>query len=49
VYAVSSGDAASPVEGKYYAAADGSRLLVLNDGGQKAASLYRREAMAPGA
>lgn len=43
VYAVSSGDAASPVEGKYYAAADGSRLLVLNDGGQKAASLYRRE------
>ncbi|MFC0168504.1 hypothetical protein ACFFKC_10465 [Pseudoduganella danionis] len=42
VYAVSSGDAANPVEGKYYAAADGSRLLVLNDGGQKAASLYQR-------
>lgn len=42
VYAVSSGDAASLSEGKYYAAADGSRLLVLNDASQKASALYRR-------
>lgn len=44
VHAVSTGDAASPVEGKYYAAADGSRLLVLNDAGQQANALYRRDA-----
>jgi len=42
-YAVSAGDAANPTAGKYYAAADGSRLLVLNDGGQQALSVYRRD------
>ena len=35
-YAVSAGDAADPTAGKYYAAADGSRLLVLNNGSQRA-------------
>lgn len=44
VYAVSSGDAANPTAGKYYAAADGSRLLVLNNSGQQAASVYHRDA-----
>jgi hypothetical protein len=44
VHAVSTGDAADPVEGKYYAAADGSRLLVLNDREQRAGALYRRDA-----
>lgn len=43
-YAVSSGDAANPTAGKYYAAADGSRLLVLNNSAQQASALYRREA-----
>ncbi len=42
-YAVSTGDAATPTAGKYYAAADGSRLLVLNDSAQQAAALYWRE------
>lgn len=42
-YAVSSGDAANPTVGKYYAAADGSRLLVLNNSGQQASALYRRD------
>lgn len=42
-YAVSSGDAANPTAGKYYAAADGSRLLVLNNSGQQASALYRRD------
>jgi hypothetical protein len=42
-YAVSMGDAANPTAGKYYAAADGSRLLVLNDGAQQAAAMYRRD------
>lgn len=44
VYAVGAGDAASPSAGKYYAAADGSRLLVLNNGAQQATALYQREA-----
>lgn len=43
VYAVASGDAASPTTGKYYAAADGSRLLVLNNSADQAATVYRRE------
>jgi hypothetical protein len=43
VYAVSTGDSSSPTTGKYYAAADGSRLLVLNDAEDKAATIYRRE------
>jgi hypothetical protein len=43
-YAVSAGDAASPSAGKYYAAPDGSRLLVLNDSAQQATSVYRRDA-----
>ncbi|WP_338760102.1 hypothetical protein [Massilia sp. METH4] len=44
VYAVATGDAGNPVEGKYYAAADGSRLLVLNDTDQQASAIYRRAA-----
>jgi hypothetical protein len=43
-YAVSSGDAGNPTAGKYYAAADGSRLLVLNNGAQQATAIYRRDA-----
>lgn len=43
-YAVSAGDAADPTAGKYYAAADGSRLLVLNNGSQRASATYRRDA-----
>lgn len=42
-YAVSTGDAADPTAGKYYAAADGSRLLVLNDSAQQATAMYRRD------
>jgi hypothetical protein len=30
--------------GRYYAAADGSRLLVLNNSAQQATALYRRDA-----
>ena len=44
MYAVSSGDAANPTVGRYYAAADGSRLLVLNNSAQQASTLYRRDA-----
>jgi hypothetical protein len=43
-YAVSAGDSNSPTAGKYYAAADGSRLLVLNNSAQQAANVYRRDA-----
>lgn len=43
-YAVSAGDAADPTAGKYYAAADGSRLLVLNNNAQRASATYRRDA-----
>lgn len=42
-YAVSSGDAANPSAGKYYAAADGGRLLVLNNSAQQATAVYRRD------
>jgi len=42
-YAVATGDAASPASGKYYAAADGSRLLVLDDSAGQAAAMYRRD------
>lgn len=42
-YAVGTGDANAPVAGKYYAAADGSRLLVLDNGAQQASALYRRD------
>jgi hypothetical protein len=42
-YAVSSGDAANPTAGKYYAAADGTRLLVLNNSAQQASAVYRRD------
>lgn len=42
-YAVSAGDAADPTAGKYYAAADGSRLLVLNNSAQQASAAYRRD------
>ena len=45
-YTVSVGDANAPTVGKYYAAADGSRLLVLADSNDQATQLYRR---APGA
>ncbi|MYM67894.1 hypothetical protein GTP45_13760 [Pseudoduganella sp. FT55W] len=44
MYAVSSGDAANPTAGRYYSAADGSRLLVLNNSAQQATALYRRDA-----
>lgn len=44
MYAVSSGDSANPTAGRYYAAADGSRLLVLNNSAQQATALYRRDA-----
>jgi hypothetical protein len=44
VYAVGSGDAAAPTVGKYYAAADGARLLLLNNSAQQAGALYRRDA-----
>ena len=44
MYAVSSGDSASPAAGRYYSAADGSRLLVLNNNAQQATALYRRDA-----
>lgn len=43
-YAVSAGDAANPMAGKYYAAADGSRLVVLNDPQERAQAVYRRDA-----
>ena len=43
-YVVSAGDAADPTAGKYYAAADGSRLLVLNNSAQRASATYRRDA-----
>ena len=43
-YAVSAGDATDPTAGKYYAAADGSRLLVLNNSAQRASATYRRDA-----
>ncbi len=43
VYAVGAGDAANPNAGKYYAGADGSRLLVLNDSEQQATAVYRRD------
>jgi hypothetical protein len=42
-YVVSAGDAANPDAGKYYAAADGSRLLVLNNNAQQASVIYRRD------
>jgi hypothetical protein len=42
-YSVSAGDVANPTAGKYYAAADGNRLLVLNDGAQQATAMYRRD------
>ncbi|MRW91483.1 hypothetical protein GJ699_15935 [Duganella sp. FT80W] len=44
VYAVSIGDTASPVEGKYYAAADGSRLVVFNNSSQQASQVFSRAA-----
>lgn len=43
VYAVATGDASAPTAGKYYAAADGSRLLVLNNSSAQASALYRRD------
>ncbi|MFT3800501.1 MAG: hypothetical protein QM766_04710 [Burkholderiaceae bacterium] len=43
-YVVSVGDESSPTVGKYYAAADGSRLLVLADGDDRATQIYRRAA-----
>jgi hypothetical protein len=43
-YIVSTGDPGAPTVGKYYAAADGSRLLVLGDGDDRARNTYRRDA-----
>jgi hypothetical protein len=42
-YEVSTGDGANPTAGKYYAGADGSRFLVLNNSGQQASAVYRRD------
>ncbi len=41
-YVVSVGDVDAPTVGKYYAGPDGSRLLVLANGSDKASQLYRR-------
>ncbi len=41
-YIVAVGDQANPTVGKYYAAADGSRLLVLADSTDHATQLYRK-------
>jgi hypothetical protein len=46
-YVVSTGSVDAPTVGKYYAAADGSRLLLLADGSDHAKQLYRRAAGAP--
>ncbi len=43
-YVVSTGDANAPTVGKYYAAADGSRLLVIGDSDDHAKQSYRRDA-----
>lgn len=43
-YVVSLGDANAPTVGKYYAAADGSRLLVVTDATDQSKQLYRRAA-----
>jgi len=43
-YVVSTGDASAPTVGKYYAAADGSRLLVFGDSDDRARQTYRRDA-----
>jgi hypothetical protein len=43
-YVVSLGDENAPTVGKYYAAADGSRLLVVADGSDQSRQLYRRAA-----
>lgn len=43
-YVVSTGDAGAPTVGKYYAAADGSRLLVFGDSDDRARQTYRRDA-----
>lgn len=43
-YAVSIGNIDAPTVGTYYAGADGSRLLVVNNSDDKAAGLYRRGA-----
>ncbi|MGJ7511350.1 hypothetical protein [Variovorax sp. GT1P44] len=43
-YVVSTGDANAPTVGKYYAAADGSRLLVIADSDDHAKQTYRRDA-----
>lgn len=44
VYSVSVASGDSVAAGKYYLAADGQALVVLNDGGEKAATVYSREA-----
>ncbi|MDM0107009.1 hypothetical protein QTH97_18835 [Variovorax sp. J22R24] len=43
-YVVSTGDADSPTVGKYYAAADGSRLVVFGDSDDHAKQAYKRDA-----
>ena len=43
-YVVSVGDANAPTVGRYFAAADGSRLLVLEDATTRAQQSYRRAA-----
>lgn len=46
-YVVSLGDANAPTVGKYYAAGDGSRLLAVADGTDRAQQLYLRSGQAP--
>jgi hypothetical protein len=46
-YVVSLGDANAPTVGKYYAAGDGSRLLAVADGTDRAQQLYRRSGQGP--
>ncbi|QNM95400.1 hypothetical protein [Chitinimonas koreensis] len=43
-YTVSLGDAAAPTVGRYYAAADGSRLLLVGDADGRLQALYRQAA-----
>ncbi|GAB3259758.1 hypothetical protein [Chitinimonas naiadis] len=45
-YLVSLGDEAAPTIGQYYSAADGSRLLIVNNPDEQASTLYKRSSNA---
>jgi len=47
VYTVSVGEANNPTVGKYYAGANGDRLLVLNNSNEQAERIYRRLGNSP--